>query len=913
MLEDNHITPEKPAQLPPHLKHDYGGGDTVMSWQRVWKRRLTQLKTRSGRRKFLNSQFTRAKILRNASLALLFMVVSGTLFTGLLFVWYARDLPEPDRVVRRDGFATKITDRNGELLYEVFADQQRTAITLDQVSEPLKQATIAIEDKDFYTHQGFDPTSLFRIAKNVITKRRLIGGSTLTQQLVKNVLLSSERTLPRKIKEFILAIQIESKYSKDEILQMYLNEVPYGGTAWGVATASQTFFAKEPKDLDLVESAILAGIPQRPSYYSPFTGSKTAYIGRAKDVLRRMREDQYISADEEASAAASLETVEFSQGLTKIKAPHFVLFVKKQLIELYGEDLVEQGGLKVTTSLDYELHQAAQKIVTEEIEKVASAGIGNGAAMVMDPKTGEIWSMVGSKDFFAKDYDGQVNVTQSLRQPGSAIKPLTYLVGFQRGYTPATMLMDVPTEFPSGAGNVYSPGNYDGTFRGPVQLRFALGSSLNVHAVKLLALVGIEDMLQTAYDMGLSTLEPTQENMKRFGLAVTLGGGEVRLTELVSAYSAFANGGSRVDPVSILKVEDRNGKVLFEHKPVPGKRVIQEEHTFLINHVLSDNNARLLTFGANSLLNIGGGRVAVKTGTTNDRRDNWTIGWSRGGIVGVWVGNNDNSAMKSVASGTTGASPIWNRIMREVLKKIPAEDWPIPSNVEAVLVDTVSGYPEHDGFPARSEYIVRGTLPTLPDPVHTRLKLCRGQNKLATALDVSRNEFEEKEYFVFKEDFAQTGVKSWQSSIDSWISTHGDEKYRPPTEYCGSVDEVSVELESPDNEQNFSGTEVPVRIRVTTHSEIDAVELYVNGNKRETLKERPYEVTLVLSPGKYVLRAKAIRKDGKTGESSERKIGVGGVSWNQGETTPTPTQAPAQPSPTVTLPAVIPTDKKDES
>jgi membrane peptidoglycan carboxypeptidase len=404
--------------------------------------------------------------------------------------------------------------------------------------------------------------------------------------------------------------------------------------------------------------------------------------------------------------------------------------------------------------------------------------------------------------------------------------------------------------------------------------------------------------------MGITTLEPTSENLKRFGLAVTLGGGEVRLTELVSAYGAFANGGLRVEPVAILKVQDRDGKVLFEHKPVPGRRVIQEEHAFLINHVLSDNNARLLTFGANSLLNIGGGRVAVKTGTTNDRRDNWALGWSRGGIVGVWVGNNDNSPMKSVASGVSGASPIWNRIMREVLKKVPAEDWNIPANVEAVMVDTLSGYPEHDGFPARSEYVVRGTLPALPDPIHTKLKLCRGQNKLATAIDITRNEYEEKVFFVFKEDFAQTGVKSWQQSINEWTQNQGDEKYRPPTDYCGSVDEVGVSLESPSDQQNFDGTEVPVRVKVTTHSEVEKIEIFVNGNKRETLTDRPYEITLVLSPGTYTLRAKVTRKDGKQGESNERRIGVGGIVWNQGEVTPTPTPLP--------LPSPTPTPVKEE-
>lgn len=882
-LQNLHAEPDKIAES--------------MAWIKMWKRRITQLKARRLHR----GSWSRAKMIRNLSVAVLIMVVSGTLLTALLFAWYARSLPQPDKVVRREGFSTKIFDRNKELLYEVYADQRRTPATLDQIPEYLKEATVAIEDKNFYGHGGFDPQGYLRIIWNVIIKRRLIGGSTLTQQLVKNVLLTNERSLSRKIKEFILAVQIESKYNKNEILQMYLNEAPYGGTAWGVATAAQTYYGKEVTNLDLVESAILAGMPQRPSVYSPFSSSPKAYIGRTKDVLRRMKEDGYITADQEASAAGQLTDFQFDQGLTSIKAPHFVLYVKQLLENMYGEELVEKGGLKVTTTLDYPLHQQAQAIVSEEIEKVKDAGIGNGAAMVMDPKTGEILSMVGSKDYFAKDYDGQVNVTTSLRQPGSAIKPVTYVTAFKKGYSPAAMLMDVPTDFPGGDGKTYTPVNYDGVYHGPVQLRFALGSSLNVPAVKLLALVGIKDMLTTAYEMGLTTLEPTPENLKRFGLSVTLGGGEVKLTDLVSAYSAFANGGTKIDPVSILKVEDRNGKVLFEHKPVTGKRVLDEADTFLINHILSDNNARLLTFGTNSYLNMGNRAIAVKTGTTNDKRDNWTVGWGRNGIVGVWVGNNDNSPMKRVASGVTGASPIWRRIMMEVLKTYQAEAWPIPGNVEAAMVDTFSGYPEHDGFPARSEYVIKGTLQAIADPVHTRIKLCQGQDKLATELDIQRNQYDQKEYYVPKEE-TKIGEFSWQDAIDKWLAQQGDPKYHPPTEYCQTVDEVGVSVESPVDQQNFPGNEVPIKVRVTTQGEVDRVEVWVDGSKREMLAERPYETAINLINGPHLVKIRAYRKDGKGGESGDLRIGVGGIAWDYATVTPTsipsPTTLPVIPSAT---------------
>lgn len=890
MLEEGKL----PAKLPEQLEVPESGAneDMSMKWRRIWKRRLAFLKQHRRSRVFLAGQFTRAKLLRNVTLGLLLCLVAGILGTSFLFAWYAKDLPQPDKVVRREGFSTKILDRNNELLYEVFSDQQRTPITIDQVSKTMREATIAIEDKEFYKHQGFDPFSILRIAKNIITKRRLIGGSTLTQQLVKNVLLTNERTLPRKIKEFILAVQIENKYSKDEILQMYLNEVPYGGPVWGVSTAARVIFDKQANDLNLVESAILAGIPQRPSLYSPIVGEPGAYVARTMGVLRRMREDGYITQAEESSAAAQIADYPIASSSAKFKAPHFVMYVKQQLIDMYGENLVELGGLKVTTTLNYPLQEAAQKIVSDEIAKVKDAGIGNGAAMVVDPKTGEIWSMVGSKDYFAKDYDGQVNVTLRPRQPGSAIKPVTYVTAFQKGYTPATVLMDVPTEFPGGNGKTYEPVNYDGKFRGPVQLRFALGSSLNIPAVKLLAMVGVQDMLQNAYAMGISTLEPTAENMQKFGLAVTLGGGDVRMIDLVSAYSAFANGGLKVEPVSILKVEDRNGKVLYEHKAVSGKRVLAEDDTFLINHILTDNNARLLTFGANSYLNFGNKAIAVKTGTTNDKKDNWTIGWSRGAMVGVWVGNNDNSSMKNVASGVTGASPIWRKIMLEVLKTVPDEPWPIPSSIEAVKVDLISGYPEHDGFPSRTEYVKKATLPSIADPIHTKLKLCRGQNKLASAVDVMRNEYEEKEFYVFKEDFVQIGVKSWQDKINEWTQTQPDEKYHPPTEYCDANTQIAVNLDAPSDRQNFSNNEVPVRIKVVAQQDINKVEIYVDGGLKDTLTERPYEITLVLESGKHTIKAKAYQNDGKTSESGEAHIGVGGVAWDYQEPSPTPLPTP---------------------
>ena len=548
-------------------------------WQELWQQRNSYSHYRprlTHRRKIIKSKF----LARLALFCFIGLLALGFLMTGL-FAFYAKDLPQPDKIVRREGFSTKIYDRNGELLYDIFANQKRTPIELKDVPQHLRNATIAIEDKNFYKHGGFDPTGIFRALYNIVIHHRLQGGSTLTQQLVKNVLLTSQRTLPRKLKEFILAVQIEKKYSKDQILQMYLNEAPYGGTAWGVAEAAETYFNKNVSELNLIESTILAGLPQRPSVYSPFSDTPQAYVARTEQVLRRMREDGYITREQEEEALKQLDKIEFATEGSNFKAPHFVMYVKKQLEERYGQSVVEGGGLRVYTTLDLKIQEEAQKAVTEEIAKVEAVHITNGAALVMDPNNGEILAMVGSKNYNDPNYDGKVNVTLSLRQPGSAIKPVTYLTALKKGYTASTLLMDTPTTFPIGGGQPdYKPVNYDGQFHGPLQMRFALGNSINMPAVKMLAQVGLKEMLQTGYELGLSTLEPTTDNLKRLGLSVTLGGGEVRLLELVEAYSSFANGGLKVEPISILKVTDKDDKVLFEQKTSQGRRVITEPQAF---------------------------------------------------------------------------------------------------------------------------------------------------------------------------------------------------------------------------------------------------------------------------------------------------------------------------------------------
>jgi len=408
--------------------------------RRYWNKGSKRLKRISGKGKTVKRIFTLTKFIFLGLITLFFA-------SFIIFPLLAFNLPSPEKILRREGFSTKILDRSGEVLYDIFSEQKRTPVSLNEVPKYLKKATIAIEDKNFYRHQGFDPTGIFRAVFNIIFKRKLQGGSTLTQQLVKNVLLTPERTIFRKIREFILAIQIERKYSKDEILQMYLNEAPYGGTSWGVEAAAETYFGKKVKDLNLVESAVLAGFPQRPSIYSPYSAYPDAYKERTRQVLRRMREDEYITIEEEKGALEEIEKLKFQEKGANFKAEHFVQYVQRVLEERYGGRVIEQGGLTVTTTLDLKLQEKAQEIIADEIGKLEKLHITNGAAVVINPETGEILAMVGSKNFNDPNYDGQVNVVLSLRQPGSAIKPITYVTALKKGYSASTLIMDTPTEF----------------------------------------------------------------------------------------------------------------------------------------------------------------------------------------------------------------------------------------------------------------------------------------------------------------------------------------------------------------------------------------------------------------------------------------------------------------------------------
>ena len=666
----------------------------------------------------------------------------------LVFIWLFWGFPLPTKLGSYSFPAsTLILDHSGQLLYEIYTEKNRVPIKLNELPEYVKWTTIASEDKNFYRHHGFDFGGILRASYNIVFHRTLQGGSTITQQLVKTALLTPERTLKRKIREAILTYATEVIYSKDQILEMYLNQAPYGGTAWGIEAAAQTYFAKHSKDLTLSETALLAGLPASPTRFSPFGAHPELAKQRQERVLRRMVEDGYISEDEMREAGS--ENLEFAPPTVGIRAPHFVLYVKDLLVEKYGEKMVEQGGLKVTTTLDLELQNFAQQTVASEAAKLKKLKISNGAALVTNPKTGEILAMIGSKDYFDKEIDGNVNVTLMPRQPGSAIKPINYALAFlKKIITPATVINDVPTCFDVPGQKLYCPVNYDGTFHGPVQARFALGSSYNLPAVKVLTLNGLEDFIATASAMGITTFK----DPSRYGLSLTLGGGEVTMYDMATAFSSFPNLGIRQDLWAIQKVEDQDGKILYEYSQKEGPRVLPMEVAYLIDHILFDNNARSAAFGSSSWLVVKNHpEVSVKTGTTNDLRDNWTFGWTPSRLVAVWVGNNDNTSMSYVASGVTGASPIWNKIISYALKD-KKEEWVLkPEGITGGHVCALSGKAPAPEAPCqtRFEYFLEGTVPTETENLKTMVEIDKTIGQLANEKTLPENRELQEHQVIF--------------------------------------------------------------------------------------------------------------------------------------------------------------------
>ena len=608
---------------------------------------------------------------------ILLLAAIGIIAVAIFIFIISRNLPSPDQLITREiPQSTTIYDRSGEhSLYEIHGEQKRTLVKLDGIPDNVKHATIAIEDKNFYKHGGISVWAMFRTLVTNVVFRKSAGGSTLTQQFIKNAVLTNEKKISRKIKEIILAQRLENKFSKDEVLQMYLNEIPYGSNAYGVQAASQKYFGKDVKDVNLAEAAVLAALPQAPSRYSPYGPNQDLLLGRQKYILDLMVEQGYITSQERDDAKNV--QIKFKPLDNNISAPHFVMYIKDILSEKYGEKTVEQGGLKIYTTLDWDKQKIAEEIVkdkTTDYEKKYNAK--NAALVSVDPKTGQILAMVGSKDYFNEDIDGQVNITTSLRQPGSSIKPIVYSALFMKGYTPNTILNDVVINF-AVSGKPYIPHNYNGKENGFVSIRQALAGSLNIPAVEAIYLAGIKNVIGLAKEMGYSTLTDPD----RFGLSLVLGGGEVKMLEHVNAYSAFATEGEVHNISGILKVQDKDGKVLEEFKDRK-KTVFPAKIAQMINSVLSDNGARAFIFGEKNFLTLGSRPVAAKTGTTNDYKDAWTIGYTPSLVAGVWVGNNDSKEMKRGSDGSVLAAPIWNEFMKQALKDSPVESFNDPGDIK---------------------------------------------------------------------------------------------------------------------------------------------------------------------------------------------------------------------------------------
>ena len=648
------------------------------------KRKFHRKSYRRGSRKSIFKTFFNFFLI-----GILFLFISAL----SVFFYYAKDFPRPELFAERQlAQSTKIYDRTGEiLLYEIYGEERRTWIPLSAVSEHLKQAVIAAEDGDFYTHFGIDLKGILRsIIIDLRIGRPIYGGSTINQQLIRSTFLSLDKTAERKIREIILSLELDRRYSKDKILEWYLNQVPFGQNAYGVEAASRTYFKKSASEINLEEAASLAALISAPYRLSPYGENKDGLLSRKNYILNRMLEENFISQQE--NLRGKVREINFAKETIEIKAPYFTLWIKQQLEEKYGPDLLVRKGLKVYTSLDWEIQKIAEKVVKDGLERNKSYNAYNVGLISIDPKTGAILAMtVGSGNYYSDSYpencisgvdcmfDPKFNVVVGTRnnpgrQPGSAFKPFVYATAFKKGYHDLVTVIDEPTNFGLWGDKEYEPQNYDGLFRGEVTLRQSLAQSLNVPSVKvLLDLAGIEDSIKTAQEMGLTTLRPP------FGPSIVLGGWEVKLIDITSSYGVFANDGLGIPPVSILKIEDSNGVVIEENKKTP-KRILDTNTARLINNILSDNETRAPVFGPNSPLYLADYTVAAKTGTTQDYRDAWTIGYTPSVVTGIWVGNNNNASMKK-GPGVVLAGPMFNSFMKEVLTMYDKESFPLP-NIE---------------------------------------------------------------------------------------------------------------------------------------------------------------------------------------------------------------------------------------
>ncbi len=766
------------------------------------------------------------------SAVLAIVIIAGV--GSIIFVWSAlSELPSLDLIQNREvSQSTKIYDRTGEkVLYEIYGEEKRTVLAFDQIPDTVKQATIAIEDKGFYDHSAIDLNGIMRaVFVNLRSGEIVEGGSTITQQLAKKAFLSDEQTPTRKLKELIIAYKLEQAFTKDQILNLYLNQIPYGNNAYGIESAALTYFQKSAKDLTLAEAAVLAAVPNAPSYYSPFGNHVKELLERKDEVLQRMHDQGYIT--EEQMTQAQQVTLQFSQLKNLGSAAHFILMVKDELEARYGEDFVRRAGLKVVTTLDADLQAAAEKAVIAGAARNTELYKGTNAAMVVqDPKTGQILAMVGSRNYFDKEIDGQFNVaSQGARQPGSALKPFVYLAALGMGYPESTVLFDVPTEFntTNDPTKSYKPGDYEGNGVGPVNFRNSLAQSINISAVKTLYLVGLPNFLDQLQSYGITTLT----DRSRFGLSLVLGGGEVHLDELVGAYSILAQEGVKHAQQTILSVTDQKGRVLESYKD-QAEPVVEPEPARIINDMLSDKNARAPLFHASLDLTVFPGYdVALKTGTTNDYRDAWAMGYTPNMVAGVWAGNNNNVPMERKGGSILAAVPILSAFMRDALPLRPSETFTPPAPAEAVNKPMLSG--NHIGY-------FQSGAQLLPQ-VHDILYYVDKRNPLGPIPAHPENDPQFSNW--------ESGVLAWaQANIPGFTQGLTYNQQVPPGSSVVDTNPAPVNngdqnngggaggvliITSPKAGDFIRGSQIPVSATLTSEHGIAKIEVFFNGTLADT-------------------------------------------------------------------------------
>lgn len=802
----------------------------------------------------------------------LLAIISG----GVIFIYYAKDLPDPQKINERQIVeSTKIFDRTGRvLLYDIHGEEKRTVVPVDQISPYTKQATVAIEDANFYNHFGLDFRGIIRAAVyNLLGRHITQGGSTITQQFVKKALLSDERTWSRKIKEAVLALELERRYSKNEILGFYLNQIPYGSNAYGIEAAAQTFFGKSAKDLDLAESALLAALPQAPSRLSPYGSHPEELKARQEYILDHMVQLHYVNGQEANNAKR--ESLKFASQPHSIKAPHFVMYVKEYLEDKYGEDYIEKAGLKVYTTLDWDLQQLAEQIIYDGVKNNQKKYDANNAALAaIDPKTGQILVMVGSYNYFATSsrplgcdpgkncqFEPNVNVTIRDRQPGSSFKPFAYVTAFEKGYTTDTVLFDLKTEFnpncPSSADQekdqygleCYHPADYDEKFRGPVTVRRALSQSLNIPSVQMLYLAGVEDTIKTAKEMGITSL-----NEPYYGLSLVLGGGEIKLLDEVAAYGVFAAEGIKNEKTPILKIEDSKGNAVEEFSSQP-KKVIEPQYARMISDILSDNDARSPIFGATSPLYFPERPVAAKTGTTQKYRDAWTLGYTPSLVAGIWVGNNDGSPMAKAGAGISAAGPLWHAFLKEVYEMKTSNCDPASFCLS----------PEIEQFAKPEPILTNKAMLNGSFISQAVIKIDKISGQIATEQtppdlieEKTFNQVHSILYYVNKDDprgeaptdpNQEPQFKNWEAVTMNWLAQNNQYNQSPPTQYDSlhtPANLPKIKIISPYDGQTINRPGFNLQVEASSPLGVKQIDYFLDDDFLGSSLLPPYQINVIL-------------------------------------------------------------------